>query len=108
MSTTNLLDRRRFMAQAGTLAVVAATPGRLASGDDRTGAIPIIDTHQHLWDLRKLRLPWLESVPTLKRSFLPEDYQKATDGLGVVKAVYMEVDVEPSQQVEEAEAVVAL
>jgi predicted TIM-barrel fold metal-dependent hydrolase len=108
MSPTNVLDRRRFLAQAGTLAAVAATAGRAASGEDQAGAIPIIDTHQHLWDLRKFRLPWLESAPTLKRNFLPEDYRRATEGLGVVKAVYMEVDVDPSQQVEEAEDVVAL
>jgi predicted TIM-barrel fold metal-dependent hydrolase len=32
-----------------------------------------------------------------------EDYYKATKGLNVVKTVYMEVDVDPKQQVEEAE-----
>src|SRR2546423_1070372 len=96
------------MARAGRADRVEGDSFHDQSPDDGTGAIPIIDTHQHLWDLRKLRLPWLESVPALRRNFLPEDYERATDGLGVVKAVYMEVDVEPSQQVEEAEAVVAL
>lgn len=108
MSTTNVFDRRGFLAQAGTLAAAAATSSQIAAGDDRAGAMPIIDTHQHLWDLRKFRLPWLESAPSLNRNFLPEDYRQATAGLNVVKAVYMEVDVDPSQQVEEAEDVVAL
>ena len=27
--------------------------------------IPIIDTHQHLWDLDKFRLPWLADAPAL-------------------------------------------
>jgi len=70
--------------------------------------IPIVDTHQHLWDLRKFRLPWLKESPRLARSFLMEDYLEATRGLGVVKSVYMEVDVEPAQQVEEAEYVIEI
>jgi len=64
---------------------------------------PIIDTHQHLWDLSRLRLPWVAGSPKLDRSFLLADYLEAAAGLGVVKSVYMEVDVDPAQQAEEAE-----
>lgn len=64
--------------------------------------IPIIDTHQHLWDLSKFTLPWVNGAPAINRSYLQSDYAEATAGLHVVKAVYMEVDVEPSQQVDEA------
>lgn len=64
--------------------------------------IPIIDTHQHLWDLSKFTLPWVDGAPAINRSYLQSDYAEATAGLNVVKAVYMEVDVEPSQQVAEA------
>lgn len=64
--------------------------------------LPIIDTHQHLWDLSKFNLPWVDSAPAINRSYLQSDYAAATAGLNVVKAVYMEVDVEPSQQVAEA------
>ena len=60
--------------------------------------IPIVDTHQHLWDLTKFRLPWVKGAPRLARSFLMEDYLEATKGLGVVKSVYMEVDVEPGSR----------
>ena len=37
-----------------------------------------------------------------------EDYRRATEGLGVVASVYMEVDVEPAQQVAEADYVLDL
>src|SRR5262249_35314230 len=70
--------------------------------------IPIIDTHQHLWDLSKFRLPWLKGAPTLAKSYLTTDYLKATEGLNVVGSVYMEVDVEPSQQTAEAEYVIGI
>ncbi len=59
--------------------------------------IPIIDTHQHLWDLSRFRLPWLDEVEPLNRSFLPADYAAAAEGCGVERTVYMEVDVAPEQ-----------
>ncbi|RTZ87962.1 MAG: amidohydrolase, partial [SAR324 cluster bacterium] len=31
--------------------------------------LDIIDTHQHLWNLDRLKLPWVEEVPALNRSF---------------------------------------
>ncbi len=72
--------------------------------------IPIIDPHQHLWDLEKFNLPWLEgnSSSPINRNFLMKDYLSATEGLNVVKTVYMEVDVHPSEQIKEAEYVIAL
>lgn len=70
--------------------------------------LPIVDTHQHLWDLTKFRLHWLAGNPKLNRSFVMEDYYAATEGLNVVKTVYMEVDVDPAQQAEEAEYVIDL
>jgi L-fuconolactonase len=70
--------------------------------------LPMIDTHQHLWDLSKFSLPWTDSVLSLNRSFVTSDYLAATQGLNVVKAVYMEVDVEPAQQVAEAEYILDL
>jgi predicted TIM-barrel fold metal-dependent hydrolase len=70
--------------------------------------IPIIDTHQHLWDLTRFRLPWQKDNPKLARSFVMRDYLEATAGLNVVKSVYMEVDVDPSQQPAEADYVIAI
>jgi L-fuconolactonase len=68
----------------------------------------LIDTHQHLWDLSKFRLPWQQQGSVLARSYGTEDYARATQGLRVVKAVYMEVDLDPSQQQAEADFVVEL
>lgn len=66
------------------------------------GSIPIVDTHQHLWDLDRFRLPWLAGAPRLNRSYLIKDYDEAVRGLNVVKSIYMEVDVEPTQHADEA------
>jgi len=68
--------------------------------------LPIIDTHQHLWDLSKFHLPWTAGAGVLERSYVQRDYAEATAGLNVVKAVYMEVDVDPAQQVAEAEYII--
>ncbi len=70
--------------------------------------LPIIDTHQHLWDLSVFDMPWLEDAPTLNRSFVTSDYLAATAGLNVVKTVYMEVDVSAAQKVTEAEHLIEL
>lgn len=105
------LNRRRFLAQAGTTAVAC---GLLASASSQESVrsnreLPvIIDTHQHLWDLTKLRLPWLNDAPAvLQRSYNPEDYEAATQGLDV-KTVYMEVDVDTTDHDKEAAYVTSL
>jgi predicted TIM-barrel fold metal-dependent hydrolase len=69
-------------------------------------ALPIVDTHQHLWDLSKLRLSWLKGSGALDRNYVMKDYLEATAGLNVVKAVYMEVDVDAEDKVAEAEYVI--
>lgn len=102
-----MLDRRRFLRQATAGFVLGLAPrDRFAAAEDDT--MRIVDTHQHLWDLRKFRLPWLKGAAGLNRNFLMEDYLEATKGLNIVKSVYMEVDVDPAQQVEEAEYVIEL
>ncbi|WP_406697853.1 amidohydrolase family protein [Singulisphaera sp. Ch08] len=123
---TRQTERRRFLGQTIALAVAAGSGaqgvGRAfgqepdapcneaaaeASGETK-GMIPIIDTHQHLWDLTRFRLPWLTADSPLAKSFLMDDYLKAVEGLGVVKSVYMEVDVEPAQHKAEADYVIDL
>ena len=69
------------------------------------GGIPVVDTHQHLWDLAEQRVPWLPGSGPLARSFTMADYREATRGLPV-KAVYMEVDVAPEDKAAEAERVI--
>jgi L-fuconolactonase len=95
------LDRRQFVTSTAALAASVAVAGEKP-------ALPIIDTHQHLWDLKKFRLPWITKGHKLDRDYLMGDYIAATRGLGVVQAVYMEVDVDPKQQLAEAEELIAV
>lgn len=118
------MDRRQFFAHSATVAAAvtcgsAASAGRAAE-DKEAAVFPIVDTHQHLWDLSKFKLPWLKSEPGLAKSYLMADYLAATADLPtfpgqdgglkgkVTKTVYMEVDVEPSQQPREAEYVLSV
>ncbi|HEV3142334.1 MAG TPA: amidohydrolase family protein [Gemmataceae bacterium] len=98
------MNRREFLGTS--LAVVGSAT--LAVADEPKAALPIVDTHQHLWDLKKFRLPWVKPDSPLNRSYLPEDYAKATERLNVVKSIYMEVDVDPKQQPEEVEYITEL
>jgi L-fuconolactonase len=72
--------------------------------------LPICDTHQHLWDLSKFNLPWLAGakVQKLNRNFLMGDYLNLLAGHNVVKTLYMEVNVHPTQQTAEAQYVLDL
>lgn len=100
------MNRRTFIRQ--TAAATMAT-GLLDSVNAAESKSPlIIDTHQHLWDLTKQKLPWLSGVPAvLNQSYRTEEYRAATEGLNI-RAVYMEVDVAPEQHVAEAELVLDL
>lgn len=98
------MNRREFLASSLTATALAAPAG----AEEKTAMLPVVDTHQHLWDLSRFRLPWVKPGDLLARSFVPDDYKKATEGLDVVKSVYMEVDLAPGQQQAEADYVVEL
>jgi L-fuconolactonase len=93
------------------LRTAVGTAGLLAAGgpdfaaDTKVTGMTIIDTHQHLWDLNRFRLPWVKEGTILGRNYLVSDYHAAAAGTGIEKTVYMEVDVEPSQQRAEADFV---
>ncbi len=111
-----MLDRRAFLQQATLFGLM--TPSLAAADPEKQSVFPIIDTHQHLWDLRRFRLPWLKGAGKLNRSFVMKDYLKAAaevehplrrPGLPparIVRTVYMEVDLAPEQQQAEAEFVI--
>ena len=65
--------------------------------------IKIVDTHQHLWDLERLKLPWLDNVPALKKEHLPAHYLKASEGTGIKRTIYMEVDAHADHKQKEIE-----
>jgi len=97
------MNRREFLAVSA--ASVAVFPG---GAKEPSKMIPIIDTHQHLWDLNKFKLAWVSKDHPLASSYTPVEYAEATKDLNVVKSVYMEVDVVPEQQQAEADYVVDL
>jgi predicted TIM-barrel fold metal-dependent hydrolase len=116
MSRKARIHRRDFLGRTilTGLALSAGTCGAGGAAGEKGAKVsaseteypPIVDTHQHLWDLGRFRLPWLAGAGAINRSFVMKDYLEATAGLNVLKTVYMEVDVEPGQQVEEAEYVI--
>jgi predicted TIM-barrel fold metal-dependent hydrolase len=67
--------------------------------------LPVVDAHQHFWDLGRNYLPWLcdeEVVPfrygdysALRRNYLPRDYLRDAAGHDVVKTVYVETEWDP-------------
>jgi len=66
-------------------------------------SFPIIDTHLHIWDLRRLRYPWLASVPMLNRNHLIEDYREACGPVKVAKMVFLQCECDPAQFQDESD-----
>ncbi|MGL6074262.1 MAG: amidohydrolase family protein [Fimbriiglobus sp.] len=97
------ISRREF------LAVSAVALG--SSVKASTPMLPVVDTHQHLWDFAKLVPPWLtpgDPKNPLAKSHTPADYAAAIEGLNVVKSVYAEVGVAAADRVKEAEYVAGI
>lgn len=73
--------------------------------------LPIVDAHQHFWDLGVNRYPWLQHDPPaafrygntreLRRNYLPEDFLAEAAPLGVQKTVHMEAEWDPADPVGE-------
>lgn len=106
-------SRRQFLktsaAALGSCAFLShssATEGSLLVNN----SIPVIDTHQHLWDLKKFTLPWMQgpAKEILGHDFLLPEYREATAEVPIAQTVYMEVNVTESQQTAEAEYVFEL
>jgi L-fuconolactonase len=92
-----MMKRRQFLKIS---AMTALAPSLNLFSCDCGHALPIIDTHQHLWDLDMFPLRWV--TPPLDRDFLMEDYLEEVKGQGVVKTIYMEVNVPPEYRKKEA------
>lgn len=65
-------------------------------------SFPIVDTHLHIWDLKRLRYPWLASVPMLNKDHLIEDYRRACGDVQVAKMVFLQCECDFSQYADEA------
>ncbi len=78
-------SRRQFFRQtAATATAVLAASHVFGQAKDQRAVketeIPIIDCHQHLWDLSKFKLPWIKAGSLLDRSFVMHDYLAAIAG----------------------------
>ncbi len=106
------MQRRTFLQNLSAAACLGTVFGQSAFADgDEVEAmkLPIVDTHQHLWDLKRFQLDWLQGTSdVLKRNYLTPDYLEATRGLNFQKSVYLEVDVAVAQQRAEAEYLIEL
>jgi L-fuconolactonase len=101
------MDRREFL--LGSAVFLTGCRDAVRTAQDRsTAELQIVDTHQHLWNLRRFRLPWLRPGGELTRDFTMADYEKAAEGLGITKAIYMEVAVAPEQKPAEARHIVTI
>jgi predicted TIM-barrel fold metal-dependent hydrolase len=74
-------------------------------------SLPIVDAHQHFWDLERNYLPWLCDEPpipfrygdyrALRKSYLPADYRRDSARHDVVKTVHVETEWDPADPVGE-------
>lgn len=71
-------------------------------------SFPIIDSHVHLWDPNRYRIPWLDKVPPINRPMSLDDYDAATEGIAVEGLVYLQVEVAPPYALLEARDLVSL
>jgi L-fuconolactonase len=57
---------------------------------------PIVDSHVHLWDPQRFRMPWLDDLDALRRPFGLETFAEHARGLNVREIVYVQVDTTPA------------
>jgi L-fuconolactonase len=102
-----MADRRTFLtATAVAIASTTATQTSWAAAPDPG---PILDTHQHLWDLKVLNPPWVKDAEEiLRHKYDSAAYAVEVDGLNVASSLYMEIDMAPDQVDMEAEHIVGL
>jgi L-fuconolactonase len=69
---------------------------------------PIVDSHVHLCDPNRFGYDWTKNAPSLKRLVLPADLTKAAGKVEIDRFVFVEVDVDFPQHLDEAEWVQGL
>lgn len=75
--------------------------------------LPFVDAHVHLWDLTRLRYPWLTppfsddgpagNVEAIARDYLPADYRREAARWNVVGVVHLEAGAAPGHSLRETE-----
>jgi len=69
---------------------------------------PIIDAHVHLLDQKRFGYAWSDGAPMLKRDWTPDDLGRAAKPYEIEGLVFVEVDVDMPQYLDEAEWVDSL
>ena len=64
---------------------------------------PIIDSHIHLLDQRRFAYSWAKDAPALKRDWTPDDLASRAKPFELEGFVFVEVDVDMPQYLDEAE-----
>ncbi len=70
--------------------------------------IPIVDSHLHVWDTRRLSYPWLTDIPRLNSPYLPEHFHEARGPVRVEKVVFVQAECDFTQYREEVDWVTSL
>ena len=56
----------------------------------------MVDSHVHLWDPRRFRMPWLDDIDALRRPFGMDTFVEHARGLPLEQLVYVQVDTTPA------------
>ena len=64
---------------------------------------PIIDSHIHLLDQKRFSYGWASGAPALKRDWTPEDLAASAKPYELEGLVFVEVDVDMPQYLDEAD-----
>ena len=64
---------------------------------------PIIDSHIHLLDQNRFGYSWASGAPALKRDWTPDDLANSRSRIEIEGFVFVEVDVDMPQYLDEAE-----
>jgi L-fuconolactonase len=70
--------------------------------------LPIVDSHVHLWDPSRFRMPWIDDEPRLNRPFGLGDLADDAEDIQIDQVVYVQVDATPAYGLLEAEWVETL
>ncbi len=68
----------------------------------------ITDAHVHYWDPSLRPYGWLGELPSLNKPFLPGDFSKATDGIGISRIIFVESGCDASHAIDEVDWVSCL
>src|SRR5262245_13069081 len=80
----------------------------VSEGNPTVPDCPIVDARVHLCDPNRFGYDWTKNAPSLKRRVLPADLTKAAAPVKIDRFVFVEVDVNFPQHLEEAEWVSGL